>query len=86
MFRTLTVRQAAKIGCTVDTLTLSVEQKQLAEKRVKEAGFASQIRVHLMDYRDMPPHFKGAFDACISLEMLEVCEIVQFTQYLLITT
>ncbi|KAJ7748803.1 S-adenosyl-L-methionine-dependent methyltransferase [Mycena maculata] len=62
---------AAKLGCTVDTLTLSIEQKQLAEKRIEEAGFSGQIRVHLMDYRDMPPHFERAFDACVSLEMLE---------------
>ncbi|KAJ7170502.1 S-adenosyl-L-methionine-dependent methyltransferase [Mycena crocata] len=62
---------AAKMGCTVDTLTLSVEQKELAEKRIEEAGFFGQIRVHFMDYRDMPPHFKGVFDACVSLEMLE---------------
>lgn len=65
------------MGCTVDTLTLSIEQKQLAEKRIAEAGFSAQIRVHLMDYRDMPPHFKGAFDACVSLEMLEVCKIIE---------
>ncbi|KAJ7614923.1 S-adenosyl-L-methionine-dependent methyltransferase [Roridomyces roridus] len=63
---------AAKLGCTVDSLTLSIEQKELAEKRIKEAGFSEQqIRVHLMDYRDMPDEFKGAFDACVSLEMLE---------------
>ncbi|KAJ7931579.1 S-adenosyl-L-methionine-dependent methyltransferase [Mycena leptocephala] len=66
---------AAKIGCTVDTLTLSVEQKQLAEKRVKEAGFASQIRGHA-------PHFKGAFDACISLEMLEAVGIEYMPTYI----
>jgi cyclopropane fatty-acyl-phospholipid synthase-like methyltransferase len=53
-------------------LTLSIEQKQLAEKRIEEAGFSGQIRVHFMDYRDMPAYFKGAFDACVSLEMLEV--------------
>ncbi|KAJ6505504.1 Mycolic acid cyclopropane synthetase-domain-containing protein, partial [Mycena sanguinolenta] len=62
---------AAKLGCTVDTLTLSLEQKQLAEKRIEEAGLSEQIRIHFMDYRDMPAHFESAFDACIALEMLE---------------
>ncbi|KAK0444337.1 Mycolic acid cyclopropane synthetase-domain-containing protein [Armillaria borealis] len=46
---------AAEMGCTVDSLTLSVEQKTLAEERIKKAGFESQIRIHLMDYRNMLP-------------------------------
>lgn len=64
--------KAAKTGCTVDSLTLSLEQKTLAEERVRKAGFESQIRIHLMDYRGMPPGFEKAFDACIALEMIEV--------------
>ncbi|CAK5261867.1 unnamed protein product [Mycena citricolor] len=44
--------------------------KQLAEKRIAAAGFSDQIRVQFMDYRDMPPEFEKAFDACVSLEML----------------
>ncbi|PBK66981.1 S-adenosyl-L-methionine-dependent methyltransferase [Armillaria solidipes] len=62
---------AAEMGCSVDSLTLSIEQKVLAEERVKKAGFESQIRIHLMDYRKMPPSFEKAFDACIALEMVE---------------
>ncbi|KAJ6581582.1 Mycolic acid cyclopropane synthase [Mycena capillaripes] len=73
---------AAEMGCTVDTLTLSIEQKLLAEKHIKEAGFADQILVHLMDYRDMPPHFKGAFDACVSLEMLEAVGVEYMSTYI----
>ncbi|KAJ7705764.1 S-adenosyl-L-methionine-dependent methyltransferase [Mycena olivaceomarginata] len=72
---------AAKLGCTVDTLTLSIEQKQLAEKRIEEAGFSGQIRVHFMDYRDMPAYFKGAFDACVSLEMLEAVGLEYMPTY-----
>ena len=55
----------------VDTLTLSVEQKTLAEERVKAAGLDGLIRIHLMDYRDIPPEFEHAFDAFISIEMVE---------------
>ncbi|KAI9056782.1 S-adenosyl-L-methionine-dependent methyltransferase [Trametes sanguinea] len=62
---------AARTGCTVDTLTLSVEQCNLARQRVREAGLEDRVRVHLMDYRQMPPEFEKAFDACISVEMLE---------------
>ncbi|ORY20671.1 Mycolic acid cyclopropane synthetase-domain-containing protein [Naematelia encephala] len=58
-------------GCTVDTITLSSQQKALAEKRVKAAGLAGRIRVWLMDYRALPDSWKGAFDRVVSIEMLE---------------
>ena len=65
--------QAARtFGCEVDTLTLSKEQKALAEERIKAAGLQDRIRVHLMDYREIPAEFEKAFDAFISIEMLEV--------------
>jgi cyclopropane-fatty-acyl-phospholipid synthase len=51
---------------------LSKEQKALAEERIKAAGLQDVIRVHLMDYREIPPSFEKAFDAFISIEMLEV--------------
>jgi Mycolic acid cyclopropane synthetase len=67
------VDQAARTyGCQVDTLTLSIEQKRLAEERVREAGLQGLIRVHLMDYREIPPEFEKKFDAFISIEMIEV--------------
>lgn len=53
-------------------MTLSIEQKALAEERIKEAGLEDRIRVHLMDYRDLPAEFEKAFDAFISIEMIEV--------------
>ena len=60
------------MGCKVDTLTLSVEQKELAEERIKQAGVEDRVTVHLMDYRNLPREFKKQFDAVVSLEMLEV--------------
>ncbi|PCH34668.1 S-adenosyl-L-methionine-dependent methyltransferase [Wolfiporia cocos MD-104 SS10] len=63
--------EAARYGCEVDTLTLSIEQKNLAEQRIKEAGLQERVRVHLLDYRDIPREFEHAFDAFISIEMLE---------------
>jgi cyclopropane-fatty-acyl-phospholipid synthase len=50
---------------------LSVEQKTLAEERIRAAGLQGRIRVHLMDYREIPAEFEKAFDAFISIEMLE---------------
>ena len=55
----------------MDTLTLSVEQKQLAEERIRARGLAGRVRVHLMDYRDVPAAWAHAFDAFLSVEMLE---------------
>ncbi|KIY71193.1 CFS1-like protein [Cylindrobasidium torrendii FP15055 ss-10] len=56
---------------TIDTLTLSVEQQVLAQQRIKAAGMQDRITVHLMDYRNMPTEWKGAFDRLISIEMIE---------------
>ena len=61
------------MGCTVDSLTLSVEQKKLAEARIKELGLESKITVHLLDYRKVPEVFEpSSFDAFVALEMVEV--------------
>ncbi|KAK7684541.1 hypothetical protein QCA50_012488 [Cerrena zonata] len=73
--------EAARMGCTVDTITLSIEQLTLAKQLAKEAGFEKQVRVHLMDYRNLPPEFKGAFDACVSLEMLEAVGVEWLPTY-----
>ncbi len=54
-------------GCRVTTLTISEEQKKLAEERIKEAGFQDNIEVRLCDYRTM----EGQFDKIVSIEMLE---------------
>ncbi|KAH9939659.1 cyclopropane-fatty-acyl-phospholipid synthase [Epithele typhae] len=67
----LAIEAAATYGCEVDTLTLSVEQKTLAEARVRERGLDGRVRVHLLDYRDVPASFEHAFDAFVSVEMLE---------------
>ena len=58
-------------GCTIDTLTLSTEQKKLAEARIAAAGMTSSITVHLLDYRSLPAHWEHSFDRVISIEMLE---------------
>lgn len=50
-----------------------MEQKTLGEERVRAAGLENRVRVHLMDYRDLPPAFEKAFDAFVSVEMVEVC-------------
>ena len=78
LFTYLRYTKAGRMGCMVDTITLSVEQMTLARELVKEAGLENQVRVHLVDYRNMPAEFEKAFDACVSLEMLEVCLLIIF--------
>ncbi|KAJ6468284.1 S-adenosyl-L-methionine-dependent methyltransferase [Mycena sanguinolenta] len=74
--------EAAKLGCTVDTITVSSEQHQGAQQNVDNAGVKDQVRVHYMDYRNMPPSFAKAFDACISTEMLEAVGVKNMKTYL----
>ncbi|MGX7826700.1 class I SAM-dependent methyltransferase [Actinokineospora sp. 24-640] len=59
--------RAARRGARVTTLTLSAEQKALAEKRVSEAGVADRVQVVLRDYREA----QGSYDAVVSVEMIE---------------
>ncbi|KAI0355023.1 cyclopropane-fatty-acyl-phospholipid synthase [Trametes cingulata] len=63
--------EAAKLGCTVDTVTLSREQMAMTQQRAAEAGVADRVRVHVCDYRELPPEFEQAFDAAVSCEMIE---------------
>lgn len=77
----LAIEAARTYGCEVDTLTLSVEQKALAEERVRIAGLEGRVRVHLMDYRDIPAEFEHAFDAFVSIEMLEHVGSQHYHQY-----
>ncbi|KAK0436053.1 S-adenosyl-L-methionine-dependent methyltransferase [Desarmillaria tabescens] len=67
----LMIEAASTFGCTVDTLMLSIEQKMLAEERITAAGLSNKIRVHLLDYRDIPSEWENAFNAFVSIEMLE---------------
>ncbi|KAG6901332.1 hypothetical protein C0995_013483 [Termitomyces sp. Mi166 len=62
---------AKEYGAIVDTLTISEAQKTAADALIAAQGLSEQITVHLMDYRDMPAHFKNAFDAVISIGVTE---------------
>ncbi|KAJ7683312.1 CFS1-like protein [Mycena rosella] len=67
----LAIEAVRTFGCTVDTVTLSCAQKALGEARIKAAGLESSVTVHLLDYRCLPRCFEKAFDAFISIEMIE---------------
>ena len=59
--------RAAQRGARVTTLTLSTEQRDLAERRIAEAGVADRVQVLLRDYREA----QGSYDALVSVEMIE---------------
>jgi cyclopropane-fatty-acyl-phospholipid synthase len=63
---TLAIR-AAQRGATVTTVTLSVEQAALAQRRVEDAGVGDRVEIAVRDYRDQT----GRFDAIVSVEMVE---------------
>lgn len=55
----------------IDTITLSTQQRNLAIERIEALGLQDRITVHLMDYRNMPWEWGGAFDRVVSIEMME---------------
>lgn len=67
----LAMRAAAERGATVTTLTLSTEQKALAEQRIAAAGLSDRIEVRLEDYRVHAAGNPGTYDAVVSVEMIE---------------
>jgi cyclopropane-fatty-acyl-phospholipid synthase len=64
----------------VRSITLSTEQKELAERRIADAGMADRVTVQLLDYRalvsgstDAAGEASGtpAYDVVLSVEMIE---------------
>ncbi|MER7680156.1 cyclopropane-fatty-acyl-phospholipid synthase family protein [Streptomyces sp. NPDC096934] len=62
----LAIRAAAR-GAQVTSLTLSGEQRDLARRRVREAGLEDRVSIRLCDYREA----EGTYDAVVSVEMVE---------------
>ena len=67
LFRSQLAMQAAYRGAKVHSITLSKEQKALADQRIVKAGLSNLINVEIRDYR----HLKGEYDAVVSVEMIE---------------
>lgn len=63
----LSIQAAAERGAQVTSLTISEEQKALAEQRIAAAGLSDRVDVQLRDYRDV----QGEYDAVVSVEMIE---------------
>ena len=65
------IRAVQRTGCRVTSLTLSREQKELAEKRIAAAGYTENIEILLCDYRALPLPREGPYDKVVSIEMIE---------------
>ncbi len=63
----LAVWMASRHGCRVTTTTISHEQREYAEARVRAAGLEDRVTVLGADYRDLP----GTYDKLVSIEMIE---------------
>ena len=64
-------------GAHVTTVTLSTEQRDLARRRVAEAGVDDRVRIILADYREVT----GQYDAIVSVEMIEAVGLRYFPGY-----
>jgi cyclopropane-fatty-acyl-phospholipid synthase len=63
----LAIHAARNFGCRVTTTTISGEQHDLAEQRIRKAGLNGQVSLLFEDYRDL----RGQFDKLVSIEMIE---------------
>ncbi len=62
-------------------ITLSKEQKALAEEKVKEKGLGHLIHFELIDYRVFARRHPGEFDRIISCEMIEAVGHAHLGEY-----
>jgi cyclopropane-fatty-acyl-phospholipid synthase len=70
----LAVHAAREHGAQVRAVTISREQRDQVNARIRAEGLAGQVQVDLLDYRDVPERITatdGAFDAVSAIEMGE---------------
>jgi cyclopropane-fatty-acyl-phospholipid synthase len=65
----------------IDTITLSDNQFAHVRAEVARLGFEDRIRVHLLDYREMPREWEHSFDRVVSLEMVEAVGLENIDDY-----
>lgn len=63
----LAIYAASNFGCRVTSITISDEQFDYAQARIKEIGLADRITLLNRDYRELD----GQFDKLVSVEMIE---------------
>ncbi len=73
----LAIHAAREHGCRVTTTTISREQRELAERRVADAGLEGRVTVLFEDYRDL----EGRYDRLVSVEMIEAVGWQHFDEF-----
>ncbi|KZN13076.1 SAM-dependent methyltransferase [Marinomonas sp. TW1] len=63
----MAIHAAKHYGCQVTTTTISKEQYEFAQARVKAEGLENKVTLLLDDYRDL----QGQYDKLVSIEMIE---------------
>ena len=74
----LVLHAAATYGVQAVGVTISVEQADLARRRVKEAGLDDRVEIRVRDYRDVTD---GPYDAVASVGMAEHVGRAQLAVY-----
>lgn len=71
------IHAAKHYGCRVTTTTVSRQQFNLADQRIRDAGLEDRIELLPVDYRDL----KGRYDKLVSIEMLEAVGYEFYPEY-----
>jgi cyclopropane-fatty-acyl-phospholipid synthase len=61
------IHAAMHYGCKVTSTTISRQQYEWAQERVRRLGLEEKVQLQLKDYRDV----KGIYDKLVSIEMIE---------------
>lgn len=64
-------------GCRVTAITISKQQFEFCQQRIRDENLEGQVDVLLCDYRDL----QGKFDAVVSIEMIEAVGVEYWPQY-----
>ena len=67
----LVIEAAKKYGVLAVGLTLSKQQYELANERIREQGLQGRVEVRLEDYRETSQKEKGIYDRIVSVGMFE---------------
>jgi len=73
----LAITLARDFGAEVVGVTLSTEQKAIADRRVAEAGLSDRVEIRLQDYRKVT----GQFDRIVSVGMFEHVGTPHYGEY-----
>lgn len=74
----MAIHAAQHFGCRVTTTTISRQQYEFTQQRVRAAGLQDRVTVLLQDYRDLC----GRYDKLVSIEMIEAVGHQYYDEYM----